>query len=375
MLQHQSIQTLPATPGGYMLKLDKVTKPKRGRKKTTQPPLTTANAKYPAYQESGPIPYEAQIKVDRCRQTLCLKKYITSALDPNRPYLTVYKYDINEHSVVWDYETGYVHLTGIWKAALSASSSDHVTVNSPATSYSLKADIGKLLESTPKRYQPYIKRVRGGLLRIQGTWMPYSLCKILCQRFCYHIRYELVPIFGPDYPETCLSPNSKGFGELKLDSITSDDNLEMPVPTPAPAPSLPVATPFTYTIPQPMPHYPRQEYSLPVPYYTQPVSAPYYPPRPSNFVMSTPAPSSPRSNPSNYTTQPYTKLPSIVNRAYIHPWTADTAMSPTQPHYPVPPAPAADVDVAHTLKKLSTSSSSSSSTPSQTKISINDLLT
>ncbi|ODV76632.1 DNA-binding domain of Mlu1-box binding protein MBP1, partial [Suhomyces tanzawaensis NRRL Y-17324] len=105
--------------------------------------------------------------------------YLTLAIDPVRNYLTVYEYLVNNHWIIWDYETGFVHLTGIWKA-----------------SSSLKADIVKLLESTPKQYQPYIKRIRGGFLKIQGTWLPFNLCRVLARRFCYYIRYELIPIFG-----------------------------------------------------------------------------------------------------------------------------------------------------------------------------------
>ena len=228
----------PTTPGSHVLKLDRVTKPKRGRKKKKQQPeLSDANAKYPLQKCPGPVPPEAAARLAEIYPTCCLKKYITLTLDPNRPYLTVNQYSIRDNMVLWDYETGYVHLTGIWKALLAALITDHVTIALPALSYSLKADIVKLLELTPKRYQPYIKRVRGGLLRIQGTWMPYLLCKILCRRFCHPIRYELIPIFGSDFPDSCLKPTDCGFGEMKLDDITGDDDLEVPTPTPPAATS------------------------------------------------------------------------------------------------------------------------------------------
>ncbi|RLV96053.1 Transcriptional repressor XBP1 [Spathaspora sp. JA1] len=144
-----------------------------------------------------------------------IKKYSTAAIDPFRPYLTVYEYSVNDHWIIWDYETGFVHLTGIWKASLNASTHQ-------------KADIVKLLESTPKQYQPYIKRIRGGFLKIQGTWLPFKLCRILARRFCYFIRYELIPIFGADFPEYCLKPGDRGFGELKLDEITNEVQLDLP---------------------------------------------------------------------------------------------------------------------------------------------------
>ncbi|KAI5951856.1 hypothetical protein KGF54_004931 [Candida jiufengensis] len=163
------------------------------------------------------------------------KKYSTSAIDQNRNYLTVYEYNINDHWVIWDYETGFVHLTGIWKASLNVKNSEtNSSQNENHSANHLKADIVKLLESTPKDYQFYIKRIRGGFLKIQGTWLPYKLCKILARRFCYYIRFELIPIFGNDFPESCLKPNEKGFGELKLNDLENFKQEELPEPAPLP---------------------------------------------------------------------------------------------------------------------------------------------
>lgn len=148
------------------------------------------------------------------------KKYATSAINPIRNYLTVYEYAINNSTVIWDYETGFVHLTGIWKAAENNNPSDLDFRSKEAKS---KADIVKLLDSTPKKYQGFIKRIRGGFLKIQGTWLPYSLCKILARRFCYYIRYELIPIFGNDFPDLCLHPTDEKFGQLKFDDLNFDN--------------------------------------------------------------------------------------------------------------------------------------------------------
>ncbi|CAK9435420.1 uncharacterized protein LODBEIA_P01470 [Lodderomyces beijingensis] len=160
--------------------------------------------------------------------TIETKKYSTSAIDPERTYLTVFEYMVNDHWIIWDYETGFVHLTGIWKAALSVEDS------TPPTPSHLKADIVKLLESTPKEYQAYIKRIRGGFLKIQGTWLPFKLCKILARRFCYYIRFALIPIFGPEFPDYCLKPSDRGFGELKLDDLANFEEDALPAPAPAP---------------------------------------------------------------------------------------------------------------------------------------------
>ena len=37
------------------------------------------------------------------------------------------------------------------------------------------ADIVKMIDSQPD-LAPLIRRVRGGYLKIQGTWMPYEVC-------------------------------------------------------------------------------------------------------------------------------------------------------------------------------------------------------
>lgn len=153
--------------------------------------------------------------------SIVTKKYTALALDPLKSHLMVYEYAVGAHWVIWDHDTGYVHLTGLWRAALQEralqKNSDgvvHVKSNS-------KADIVKLLELTPKSLHPFIKRVRGGFLKIQGTWVPFHLCRKLALRFCYYIRYKLVPIFGPDFPSQCLRPSDAGFGVLRFDDSPS----------------------------------------------------------------------------------------------------------------------------------------------------------
>ncbi|QHS73922.1 Xbp1p [Saccharomyces paradoxus] len=51
----------------------------------------------------------------------------------------------------------------------------------------------------------FTKRIRGGYIKIQGTWLPMEISRLLCLRFCFPIRYFLVPIFGPDFPRDCES--------------------------------------------------------------------------------------------------------------------------------------------------------------------------
>ncbi|KAI8098318.1 transcription regulator HTH, apses-type DNA-binding domain-containing protein, partial [Gilbertella persicaria] len=103
------------------------------------------------------------------------KDHYSTSLDP-RGYIPVYEYVINNTPIMWDRETGYVHFTGIWKALGNS-----------------KSDIVKMVDSNPELGT---KKIRGGFLRIQGTWIPYDYAHLLCKRTAWHIRKELVPMFG-----------------------------------------------------------------------------------------------------------------------------------------------------------------------------------
>ncbi|KAK9459987.1 uncharacterized protein V1516DRAFT_665499 [Lipomyces oligophaga] len=124
------------------------------------------------------------------------KRYATSVDERN--FLTVYEYQINGCWIMWDYFSGYVHLTGLWKAIGNS-----------------KADIVKLVDNSPALLS-VIRRVRGGYLKIQGTWLPFPVAYTLASRTCYHIRHALIPVFGHDFPQSCLTPNEPGFGQLQL---------------------------------------------------------------------------------------------------------------------------------------------------------------
>ncbi|KAA1080654.1 hypothetical protein PGT21_015981 [Puccinia graminis f. sp. tritici] len=125
-----------------------------------------------------------------------MTRYATST-DP-RGYIPVFEYPLNGQYIMIDCETGMVHFTGIWKAL------GHT-----------KADVVKLVESDPT-IAPYLRKVRGGYLKIQGTWLPFDTAQTLARRVAWQVRYDLVPLFGPDFPDTCLGPGEPGFGQLLL---------------------------------------------------------------------------------------------------------------------------------------------------------------
>ncbi|EAU85126.2 hypothetical protein CC1G_08099 [Coprinopsis cinerea okayama7 len=125
-------------------------------------------------------------------------RYITSN-DP-RGYIPVYEYPLNGQWIMMDIDDGYILWTGIWKALGNS-----------------KADIVKMIDSQPD-LAPLIRRVRGGYLKIQGTWMPYEVALKLSRRVAWPIRHDLVPLFGPTFPSTCLSPDQPGYGQVVASS-------------------------------------------------------------------------------------------------------------------------------------------------------------
>lgn len=125
-----------------------------------------------------------------------MTRYATST-DP-RGYIPVFEYPLNGQYIMIDCETGMVHFTGIWKAL------GHT-----------KADVVKLVESDPT-IAPYLRKVRGGYLKIQGTWLPFETARTLARRVAWQVRYDLIPLFGPEFPDTCLGPGEPGFGQLLL---------------------------------------------------------------------------------------------------------------------------------------------------------------
>ncbi|KAF9183798.1 hypothetical protein BGZ51_003752 [Haplosporangium sp. Z 767] len=123
-------------------------------------------------------------------------KYSTS-LDP-RGFIPVYEYELYGHPIMWDQENLYVHFTGIWKALGKT-----------------KADIVKIIDANPI-LETIIRKVRGGFLKIQGTWMPHQEAYDLAKKTCYKLRYELVPVFGPGFVNDCIPPDAPGFGSIHL---------------------------------------------------------------------------------------------------------------------------------------------------------------
>lgn len=73
------------------------------------------------------------------------------------------------------------------------------------------------------------KRIRGGYIKIQGTWLPYEVVREICIRFCFPIRFFLVPIFGNDFPQMCeiwLIQNQV-YSSICMNQITFKDPFKL----------------------------------------------------------------------------------------------------------------------------------------------------
>ncbi|KAK6336596.1 hypothetical protein TWF718_009398 [Orbilia javanica] len=107
------------------------------------------------------------------------------------------------HSVLWDYETGHVRISPMFK------SSEFDALRK---------------KNTPRRcvtrngLNDCYASITGGNIEAQGFWIPYLAAKAICSRFCYSIRDALSPIFGNDFPALCererakILSDGKGYG-------------------------------------------------------------------------------------------------------------------------------------------------------------------
>ncbi|KAK9371431.1 hypothetical protein V1509DRAFT_614678 [Lipomyces kononenkoae] len=173
-------------------------KPRRSSAASSHQDESQHVVNFPAhpFDPAAMLPSEHASQIPPGPFTIVRKRYATSVDD--RHFLTVFEYMVNGQWIMWDYYSGYVHLTGLWKAIGNT-----------------KADIVKLVDNSPD-LEPVIRRVRGGFLKIQGTWLPFTIARTLASRTCYHIRFALIPLFGPDFPDSCLKPDEPGFGQLQL---------------------------------------------------------------------------------------------------------------------------------------------------------------
>ena len=139
----------------------------------------------------------------------------------------MYEYPLNGQWIMLDMDDGYVLWTGIWKGSSFCyrpfpclQKAPTALGNNKGMSYRIHAvhpewrltqtfvaDIVKIIDSQPD-LAPQLRRVRGGYLKIQGTWMPYEIALRLARRsvvFAFHlVGYHL-----PANPQRCLAYTSR----------------------------------------------------------------------------------------------------------------------------------------------------------------------
>ena len=52
---------------------------------------------------------------------------------------------------------------------------------------------------------------------MSGYWIPYEAAKAIAATFCWSIRYVLTPVFGLDFIDMCIPPDSEKFGRMLID--------------------------------------------------------------------------------------------------------------------------------------------------------------
>lgn len=54
--------------------------------------------------------------------------------------------------------------------------------------------------------------------------MPFTCAKAVCATFCASIAGALIPIFGPDFPSLCISPDAPDHGRMQIDPMIIMDS-------------------------------------------------------------------------------------------------------------------------------------------------------
>ncbi|KAJ5918045.1 hypothetical protein N7454_010420 [Penicillium verhagenii] len=88
----------------------------------------------------------------------------------------------------------------------------HYTFQMPGDDYKWMVmwdyNIGLTAPGKVMNYIPGLRNIchsiTGGALAAQGYWMPYEVAKSVSATFCWNIRHVLTPLFGTDFPSTCV---------------------------------------------------------------------------------------------------------------------------------------------------------------------------
>ncbi|CAF9913121.1 MAG: hypothetical protein ALECFALPRED_008640 [Alectoria fallacina] len=93
--------------------------------------------------------------------------------------------DKDAHTVMWDYNVGLVRVTSFFKSLKHS-----------------KTMPARVMNANPG-LRDISHSITGGSISAQGYWVPFEAAKAVSARFCFDIRYALVPVFGPDFVSMC----------------------------------------------------------------------------------------------------------------------------------------------------------------------------
>ncbi|KAK5044834.1 hypothetical protein LTR84_010372 [Exophiala bonariae] len=103
------------------------------------------------------------------------------------------------YTMIWDYNIGLVRTTPLFKCG-------QYSKTTPAKMLARNEGLKEICHS-----------ITGGALVAQGYWIPYEAAKAVAATFCWNIRYALTPVFGKDFPATCLHPDHEEYGSMQID--------------------------------------------------------------------------------------------------------------------------------------------------------------
>ncbi|CAN8102598.1 unnamed protein product [Discula destructiva] len=156
------------------------------------------------YEKTGRESFEGQYLLP-----LTIREDIPFVLDSmlTRYLHAVFQYvfkvpgDDNEYTVMWDYNVGLVRMTPFFKCC-------KYSKTQPAKMLNLNPGLRDITHS-----------ITGGSIMAQGYWMPFTCAKAVCATFCAPVAGALIPIFGPDFPSQCTSPDAPEHGRMQIDQM------------------------------------------------------------------------------------------------------------------------------------------------------------
>nr|POE53572.1 transcriptional repressor xbp1 [Quercus suber] len=105
----------------------------------------------------------------------------------------------HKRTIAWDKHYGLIRLSACFKATSSK-----------------KTDPKKAYAATDNLL-PLCFNFTGGITERQGYWVPFDCARALCLKFCYPIRWLLVPVFGYKFIDECLREDDPEFGDFQID--------------------------------------------------------------------------------------------------------------------------------------------------------------